>query len=288
MLYGERPAESIAMSPPTSAQHPPSGDVRSLLGEYRNLLQRYGLPDPPGSSTLAKTNVLIGRRAWRTRQIREELKELDRELRWLESEIHGLDKGRQLLLSDAIDDIRNRFNEGWSPTPVLGYRIWSFTETGFTGIWSMKWDEPHLDAVCTATGRGDEVPHTDGRCGQPPCGIYAAKRLDDLLSGFGIADDPEQGYAVGLVELRGKVVEHERGYRAAHATVIALAVGDGAGPSLLTDNPDVIRKLFAKPATASVLVRGVRPSPHVVHPIGRGNELIVDYLEQRARRHQWT
>ncbi len=62
------------------------------------------------------------------------------------------------------------------------------------------------------------------------CGFYALKELDpDLLilarHGFPIGDaedGSEQHVVIGRVELAGKVIEHERGYRAERARIVEL------------------------------------------------------------------
>lgn len=53
---------------------------------------------------------------------------------------------------------------------------------------------------------------------------------------------------VGVVAMTGKVVEHERGYRASAATVIAVVANDGRS-RLATTDPEVIEALFDDPST---------------------------------------
>jgi hypothetical protein len=80
------------------------------------------------------------------------------------------------------------------------------------------WRTPDQLASCSRAG---EVPHTDGRCTRRPCGITGAKSLEDLVRGY--ADSPGRA-AIGRMELTGKVVEHERGYRGACARVNGLVL----------------------------------------------------------------
>lgn len=61
------------------------------------------------------------------------------------------------------------------------------------------------------------------------CGFYALKELDpDLLflarAGFPLGDgkDGSEHVVIGRVELAGKVIEHERGYRAERARIVEL------------------------------------------------------------------
>lgn len=52
------------------------------------------------------------------------------------------------------------------------------------------------------------------------CGIYAVKRGEDALHAF---PTPHHMYVLGRVMLWGEIVEHEDGYRAEYAQIIALA-----------------------------------------------------------------
>lgn len=110
----------------------------------------------------------------------------------------------------------------WSPSPVIGYRVWTLKGSGFIGSHS-PWSTSAFTATC---GLGDGVPHTDGRCADVAfgCGVYAAKDLRELLCQFDVLK--RMNVAVGLVILTGKVVEHEIGYRAETAQVVSLAFLD--------------------------------------------------------------
>ena len=80
----------------------------------------------------------------------------------------------------------HRIREAWSPTPVLGYRVWFVLAGAFHGAWE-RWEHPSLRARCLTTSTDDGVPHTDGRCGPHPCGIYAAKNVRRLLEPVNLA-----------------------------------------------------------------------------------------------------
>jgi len=123
------------------------------------------------------------------------------------------DRTRKELASDEM----------WSPVPVLGYRIWAIDRGALHGAWR-PWQSHHLVAECEQPGA---IPHTDGRCASIAfgCGIYAAKSVVDLLGTHAVTVD--MTFVVGLVGLEGRVVEHERGYRAEEVTVQAAAVGSG-------------------------------------------------------------
>ena len=147
----------------------------------------------------------------------------------------------------------------WSPVAVLGFRAWA-VERHLTGVYGV-WAEPSYRAGCQTRGgeRFDpEVPHTDGRCGKPPCGIYAYRDPDSLLAEVGpLAGDRRTAF--GLVAMTGKVVEHTRGYRASHVRVLAMAVA-GRGRMVKVEGEERLRRLFADPEAALVEFEAADPS----------------------------
>ncbi|WKZ81806.1 MAG: hypothetical protein QY307_06790 [Acidimicrobiia bacterium] len=131
----------------------------------------------------------------------------------------------------------------WSPTVVLGFRAWDVRRQ----VWGAKrpWLTPTYWAGCVAHGAeafDDEVPHTDGRCGRPPCGIYATKAPEMLLEEL---ESEANRTAFGLVALSGKVVEHTAGYRAAEARVLAVCVRQGN--TVIEVAPEDLPGFFADP-----------------------------------------
>jgi hypothetical protein len=105
-------------------------------------------------------------------------------------------------------------------SPVVGYRVWQWDATGLRSLNGEKWvaHQP-LSAVCRADACGSiaglskathnpaELPYFS--C---TCGVYAARTMEHLrLCGY-------KKFGVhGEVYLWGKVVEHERGWRAQFA-----------------------------------------------------------------------
>lgn len=169
----------------------------------------------------------------------------------------------------------------WSPVAVMGYRAWNWSEHGFHGV-RLPWILPRLVAACS---EGADLPHTDGRCAEVAygCGIYAAKAIETLVKEVRIA--PGGRVALGLVGLEGKVVEHERGYRAEIATVLALAVVDRRN-LYLVDGRDRLAQLFARPEATSRI--GVVPLP-LPRAADETRMMVGTYLEEQARRNQaWT
>lgn len=108
----------------------------------------------------------------------------------------------------------------WSPTPIMGYRLWDVRSNGLFGSWQ-KWAEPKMVATCVS---GEGVPHVGRPCSDVAfgCGVYTAKSVRRVLKMFGIT--PHARIAVGLVGMEGRVVEHVHGYRAERATVQAMVI----------------------------------------------------------------
>lgn len=187
--------------------------------------------------------------------------------------IEKLDRTLRALIDDVVGSTRRQRNEGWSPVPVLGFRAWVVEDGRLHGAWEM-WPLPRSTATCKRSPDADEVPHTDGRCGPPPCGLYALKRADDLLDVTGWHG---ARVAIGLVEMSGKVVEHTKGYRAEHMEVIALGVVDPRGV-LLIDAPEDLQAAFGGGFDE---LDGVLPT---LQPI----ETMCFWLEARKERMSWT
>ena len=233
------------MALPLTATGSPDDDDRAelerLARELRLLQMRYGIADV-GSKRL---DDRVRSRRGRIRVIDEQMAELAAEKRRLVTEIAGYQKALRLARGHEIDQLRQAHDEAWSPFAIRAYRIWHLRQGRLYGAARMRWEEPELTAVCGRGAGRDEVPHSDGRCGVPPCGIYAAKHPDLLVRNFAVAWPG----AMGLVELTGKVVEHAEGYRAQRARVVALAVVAG-GRWLATDDEAVIASTFHDPTHA--------------------------------------
>jgi hypothetical protein len=132
----------------------------------------------------------------------------------------------------------------WSPEPALGFRAWTLVGDRLRGARN-RWPRPAMTALCLnlRDQPADAAPHPSGECGRPPCGIYAMKHPDDVRSHI---DGPlrrarHKAIGVGLVSMTGRVIEHDHGYRAQHATVIAFSVtrpvADGNAQVLFADDP---------------------------------------------------
>jgi len=99
-------------------------------------------------------------------------------------------------------------------SPIVGYRVWTWDTAGLKSLCGERWHpNQSLAARCRASailGRDKATNDVhDSPYAHCTCGIYAAKTLHH----FGGAGYERYGIH-GEVYLWGKVVEHERGWRA--------------------------------------------------------------------------
>ncbi len=188
--------------------------------------------------------------------------------------IESLARLEREVLQRAIDAQRLRHREAWSPTPVLAFRAWRLEDGLLCGAVEV-WATESLVATCHSDAGADEVPHSDGRCGTPACGIYALKRVADIRD---VTGWPVERMALGLVALSGKVVEHALGYRAQEAQILALAVRRGDGLILADSCSDVRR-----------IVRGGISTFDATKPSQDPYTTMCLWLEARKESHEtWT
>jgi len=133
-------------------------------------------------------------------------------------------------------------------SPVVGYRVWHWDATGLTSLNGERWvAQQPLSAVCRADASGSvsglskathnpaELPYFN--C---TCGVYAARTIAHLhqcgYKKFGVH---------GEVYLWGKVVEHERGWRAQFAYPKTLFLAADAIPFTLSEIDIQLKSLTA-------------------------------------------
>ncbi|MGD2061684.1 MAG: hypothetical protein PVF87_12505 [Acidimicrobiia bacterium] len=219
-------------------------DQWKRLQTYR---QRYQIEDRLGAlvdleKSLNRRRIRSAALSRRLTELLEMVEDVRGELATIESEISGSRDTGALLIEQIIEEVRREMGEAWSPTPVKGLRMWRLEGNKVMGA-QVHWPSPTLVGECFRDIPGGDVPHPASRCGPPACGIYAVKDVDMFGHPLSTKDS-----VVGVVAMTGKVVEHERGYRASAATVIAVVADDGRS-RLATTDPEVIEALFDDPST---------------------------------------
>jgi len=207
--------------------------------------------------------------------LEKQLSETRADLRATADEIVGSRAAGALLIEEILDRVRQDNDERWSPTPVRGYRVWRI-ESG--AVWGnqVPWPEPRLEGRCLRSIPGDDIPHASGRCGPPACGIYAVKDLDMFPASVGRCE--MRDIAVGVVGLTGKVVEHELGFRARRASVVAVAIHH-RGARVATNEKSEIEALFRAPSDAIERLGN--------NSVSSPNEARA-FLERSLKEDQWT
>ncbi len=244
--------------------------LADLSKEFASQRRRLGAP-PDEAATIDRMHRTIASHRVRLERLEHEAAAILSEITRLEDELHGREKALALLLGTVVERIGQTFRDAWSPVPVLGYRLWSMRRGALHGARTC-WPEPTFTATCSAFNGA--APHTDGRCGRLGCGVYATKELPSLVSMH--IDAESHSYVAALVALTGTVVEHERGYRAETAQVVA-AYAVWPDRVLATHDPRQIATIFA--GCDRVPSEWCGPWPHERTPVPD----LVHYLRQRAK-----
>jgi hypothetical protein len=262
--------------------------LREAIAEVeRNWGHRARLPEEARrlEEALITRRMAAASLQFRLEAARRTVDDLAGQMRAVDDEIAGLERGLWAVLSRTLEVVTGWGEPTWSPIPVLGYRLWVVGSGGIQGATHFVWDRPTLTAVCARSAVGDDgdVPHTDGRCGHPPCGIYALKDPATVLR-FGLPGTPgDIPMVMGLVALSGKVVEHEAGYRGQHAAVVAAALLH-PGRMLASADPEWLERLFVSPSVVAV-----EPNPGWVSGPGIYEALIGFFGECASKEEQkWT
>lgn len=248
--------------------------LAELRREIRRYQDRYG--ELAGMVDVSKANAAMASRQRRLDKLREEEERIRSQIDSMGSEVKRIEKWLEFCLEDTISRAKEDHAEGWSPRPVLGYRLWGVSDDELHGV-KMPWSGRTLVATCLARGEVGEIPHSDGRCGRLGCGVYAAKTVDPLYKEFNAWE--MRDVALGLVALTGKVIEHDKGYRAAEATVVALGATLGEC-LLLTADPDEIDAVFVDP-------KRIRRGSRVDGPRQALVEMEVFVTEKARRAERW-
>jgi hypothetical protein len=147
-----------------------------------------------------------------------------------------------------MDDRWNRIPDGIDP--IVGYRAWRYTigqrgarlhplvQRGSGGPRGVSvWDEASWSWVTATCSRGAASWHVapEEDC---TCGFYAMSTLPPVVSACGfrtaeIGTGSTSGVVMGRVELAGKIIEHEWGYRAERARIAELIPFRGTEQSVM-------------------------------------------------------
>lgn len=178
-----------------------------MVDELQILALRYGSHSADTAET-ARLEVRANRARFRRTVIENQLAELLAERDQVDDELRRLREFETLLRHDDADRIRRLRGEGWSPTPVVGFRAWFLdSDRGAVGATNHVWTSASQTATCANERRPlDDIPHTDHHCSSTGygCGIYATKAAQKL-------DFDRTNCIYGAVLLSGKVAEHELG-----------------------------------------------------------------------------
>jgi hypothetical protein len=134
-------------------------------------------------------------------------------------------------------------------SPIIGYRIWQWDAAGLKSLNGELWfPRQPLSAVCRANATGSipglSKPAAHNAAELPSfkctCGVYAAKNIEHLnrcgYSKFAVR---------GEVFMWGRMVEHERGWRAEFAYPKSLVLLPAAIPFSLSTIDARLRSLTA-------------------------------------------
>ena len=165
----------------------------------------------------------------------------------------------------------------WGPVPdgiepILGFRMWLYTLTGSLHRTCIR-SPLRGDGVASSPGDGAESGWVVASCGADPvdpghvpgwkctCGFYATKSrstLEDalflLVTRSRRAGGETRGWILGRVELAGKIIEHDDGYRAQKARIAELIPIEG-------DEPNGMRLAALLGVTLCDTVAAVRSTP---------------------------
>jgi hypothetical protein len=158
--------------------------------------------------------------------------------------------------------------------PIIGWRVWGIVPwenvegrkeprlTALAGGW--PWPPGRAtEAVCIST------QHHDAPKVKHECGVYALRNEDEARQ-LAAPTIVEREYAIGRVSLWGRVVEHERGYRAQFAYPYAITV---VGRETTAR---AIRDLYAVDVEHVKPVRPTWPKPEPLPPLPEIGEVTPD------------
>ena len=199
-----------------------------------------------------------------------------------------------------MDSLPDRVPDGIEP--MVGYRMWAYTLGGrraqlhslrsslnplnpLNPLGKSDWDgaaSAWVFALCEMYGH--VVPDED--CS---CGFYAMTRLSELLMYAslyrmvpGVGPGIESGVVLGRVELAGKIIEHEHGYRAERARIAKLIPISGTEQTVMR----IAARLWL-PMGHAVAPPPMLPPVRGPSPLGPSSpqRRVGDWVRPAPRRH---
>ena len=103
--------------------------------------------------------------------------------------------------------------------PIVAWRIWrrDFQPLTFDGVWDTEgWNEASCRIPPPSFHPREGVPHP--RCG---CGFWCFRTIEDLFAALTLCVIIPRQKLLGQVEIKGKVIEGDKGgYRAQYARIL--------------------------------------------------------------------
>jgi hypothetical protein len=198
-----------------------------------------------------------------------------------------------------MDSLPDRVPDGIEP--MVGYRLWVYTLGGrraeLHSLRSLRsslhplgksdWDGAASGWVFASCDMyGHAAPDED--C---TCGFYAVKWLHQLLppvplrtSESGVNQGVESGIVLGRVELAGKIIEHEYGYRAERARIAELIPIRGTERTVMR-----LGARLGLPIGRAVAPNRTPANPRPTNPTPRGpstpRRRVLDWVQPQPLRH---
>ena len=211
--------------------------VRVLRDRYEGLRNRLQRND--GLTELRRLDTSIDRRVRHLEHINQQIERLASERDQIETEVLGCLTGSEALLSDLVGRLEEIDGHDWTPIPITSFTMWRLIDsTMHDGC--VPWRTSVAVGTCHRSTESP-APHATDQCAASGCGIVAMKSAG-MLDGF----DHDSMIAIGRLEMSGRVVEHEHGFRAELAEVVALIATDGQRWFRSHDRGQ-IEELFATP-----------------------------------------
>lgn len=143
---------------------------------------------------------------------------------------------QKLFITPTSSELTPLKSTGWRLGELTAHRAWIISPEGW------------LQSLTAGTIWAPGEP-MDGKVSSKAehCGIYCYKKARDMLKNHH-ASSYCQSIVYGIVHIWGDIIEHELGYRAEYAKIIALTQGKAFGNAKL--DLETLRHTYSVPATA--------------------------------------